>query len=50
MNDLPDEKLLIDFWYQEGIDLLKQAGYYKDATQLAQNVYYKLNDISLNID
>jgi hypothetical protein len=49
-NDLPDDILYLNFWYEEGLQCLKKVGYYKDATKLGRLIFRKIKDLTTIFD
>lgn len=49
-NDIPDHQDLINFWYEEGINCLKENNYYKEASILSQLIVRKMKNLSTYID
>lgn len=49
IHDLPDTIDLLHFWYEEGMEVFKEQGFYKDATTLGQLIYRKIKDLSTNM-
>lgn len=46
VNDMPDHIIDLRFWYDEGIKVLKEYGFYKDATYLANLIDSKERELS----
>lgn len=46
VKEMPDHIIDLRFWYEEGIKVLKENGFYKDATYLANLIYSKEKELS----
>ncbi len=46
VHELADNIEDLMFWYEEGMELFKEQGFYKDATQLSQTIFQQMRQLA----